>query len=545
MGRAAAGIEESAGRSRGIGACAGRPGSTITENRSWKGYRCDIVSRRQSGILFPVFSLPGKYGIGCFSEEARGFIDFLKEAGQSYWQILPLGPTGYGDSPYQAFSTFAGNPYFISLEALISQGLLSEDECTAQGLRSEDLGDYGSRIDYGLLYEKRWSLLRTAFGRSRHAGTKEYADFCRENEYWLEDYALFMAVKNAHGGAALEFWEEDIRTREESAMKRWKEKEQEEIDFYCYLQFEFMRQWKALKQYASGAGIEIIGDIPIYVSADSSDFWAHPDLFQVDERGRIRKVAGVPPDGFSADGQLWGNPLYDWPAHRESGYDWWIRRIGKCTKLYDVIRLDHFRGFDECFAVPAQDKTAANGHWEQGPGMSLFNALKEKYPDLRIIAEDLGYVTDTVRALVRDSGYPNMKVLEFAFDSRDSTGRFEYLPYNFQRNCVVYTGTHDNETLAGWLSSILPEEKAEAAEYFGVTSDETEEYVDKMVRAAMGSVADLCVIPLQDYLALDNRARINHPSTTGTNWTWRASKEMFSASLAQRIRRMTELYGRN
>ncbi len=494
---------------------------------------------RESGILFPVFSLPGRYGIGCFSEEAYAFVDFLKNAGQSLWQILPLGPTGYGDSPYQSFSTFAGNPYFISLEELIRQGLLSEEECS-----SVTLGYSESEIDYGCLYNARMALLRKAYGRSRHRKSEEYWRFLQENAFWLPDYALFMAVKDAHGGAPLDSWEEDIRDGETLAKHDWSERLQEEVGFYEYLQFEFLREWKALRAYASQKGIRIIGDIPIYVSADSSDFWAHRELFMLDDRGRIRMVAGVPPDGFSADGQMWGNPLYDWPQHEKSGYDWWLRRIGKCLELYDVIRIDHFRGFDEFFAIPAGDKTAANGHWETGPGMSLFRAVKERFGDVPIIAEDLGYVTDSVRQLVRDSGFPNMKVLEFAFDSRDSTGALEYLPFRYSRNCVVYTGTHDNETLKGWITSILPEELEMAKAFLDVRTDDPDEIVDKMVLMAHSSVADTCVIPLQDYLRLDNTARINHPSTNGTNWKWRVEKSMLTPELAERIRGITERYGR-
>ena len=493
---------------------------------------------RQSGVLLPVFSLPGKYGIGCFSTEAEKFIHYLKEAGQSFWQILPLGPTGYGDSPYQAFSTFAGNPYFIDPEQLIGQGLLTSEEC--EGQIPEDPG----AVDYGFLYHTRWDLLRKAFSRSSHRDTQEFALFCSENAFWLSDYALFMAIKDAHEGAPLRSWEEELRRRDREALDVWKEKLSDEIAFYEYLQFEFLRQWRKIKACAEAEGIGIIGDIPIYVSEDSSDFWAHPELFQVDQRGEIRKVAGVPPDGFSADGQLWGNPLYDWDYHRKEGYDWWLRRIGKCRELYDVIRLDHFRGFDEYFAIPAGETTAKNGFWEKGPGMDLFGTLQKAFPDLKIIAEDLGYVTDTVRQLVRDTGYPNMKVLEFAFDSRDSTGRWEYMPYNYDKNCAVYTGTHDNETLAGWLDSILPEELAEVREFFRVKTGSKEEITDAMIRAASASVADLCVIPLQDYLALGNSARINQPSTYGKNWKWRVSEDQLSRSLQDRIRRIAELYGR-
>lgn len=493
---------------------------------------------RSSGILMPVFSLPGKYGIGCFSAEAYKFVDFLKEAKQSYWQILPLGPTGYGNSPYQSFSTFAGNPYLISLEDLIAQGLLTEQECDAA-----DFGD-GGEVDYGKLYLGRRDLLRKAYERSSHKETAEFAAFKKENEFWLGDYALFMAVKKAHAGVGLSSWEPNIRDYEPEAVQAWSEKMQDEIGYYEYLQFEFARQWKKLRDYASAQGIRIIGDIPIYVSADSADFWAHRELFQLDDRGRIRMIAGVPPDGFSATGQVWGNPLYDWAMHKETGYDWWIRRIAKCKELYDVIRIDHFRGFDEYFAIPAESETAADGHWEKGPGKDLFDAIKAALGETPIIAEDLGYITDTVRQLVRDTGFPNMKVLEFAFDSRDSSGALEYLPYRYQRNCVVYTGTHDNETLRGWIDSILPIERKQVCEYLDVRTKDPQEIVEKMIIACFSSVADYCIIPIQDYLGLDNSARINHPSTNGENWKWRVRKEDLSGSLAARIADMTAMYGR-
>ena len=494
---------------------------------------------RRSGILLPVFSLPGKYGIGCFSKEAYEFADFLKRSGQQCWQILPLGPTGYGDSPYQSFSTFAGNPYFISLQQLIQNGLLTEEEC-----RELEVPGTDRKIDYGLLYTRRFDLLKTACSRSSHERDPEFQSFCERNAYWLEDYSLFMALKDAHGGIPVDQWEPALAAHEDEAVAEAARQLEQETAFYRYVQFEFDRQWKKLRSYVNRLGITIIGDIPIYVSADSADFWAHRDLFMLDERGRIRMVAGVPPDGFSADGQLWGNPLYDWPRHKDTGFDWWKRRIGKCLEMYDVIRIDHFRGFDEFFAVPAADKTAANGHWEKGPGADLFHALAETYGELNIIAEDLGYVTDTVRKLVRDTGFPNMKVLEFAFDSRDSTGAAEYLPYTYSHNCVVYTGTHDNETVRGWIDSILPGELAQVKAYLGVMTEDPQEIVDKMIRMAHGSVADLCVIPLQDYLSLDNSARINHPSTFGTNWQWRVKEEDLTPELERRILELTKLYGR-
>ena len=494
---------------------------------------------RTGGILLPVFSLPGKYGIGCFSKEARQFVDFLARTGQSWWQILPLGPTGYGDSPYQSFSTFAGNPYFIDLETLTAEGLLTAWEC-----EEPDFGSDAGQIDYGKLYAERLRLLRKAFERSDHAKTLEYEEFCAGNAYWLEDYALFMAVKDTHGGADFETWEEDIREYRPEACALWRERLSDEIAFYKFLQFEFLKEWKALRSYAAGKGVRIIGDIPIYVSHDSSDFWANRDLFLLDERGRVRLIAGVPPDGFSADGQVWGNPLYDWKRHAADGYQWWLKRIGKCRELYDVIRIDHFRGFDEFFAIPAEENSAKNGHWEKGPGIALFDAIREHFGETEIIAEDLGYVTDTVRKLVRDTGFPNMKVLEFAFDSRDSTGAAEYLPYRYQPNCVVYTGTHDNETVRGWIDSILPQERKRVMDYLDVRTDDPDEIVDKLVITAFSCVADMCVIPMQDYLRLDNSARINHPSTQGTNWKWRMRSEDLSDELAGRIRRMMDLYGR-
>ena len=494
---------------------------------------------RKAGILLPVFSLPGKYGIGSLSGNARKFIDFLKKSGQSYWQILPVGPTGYGDSPYQSFSTFAGNPYFIDLAQLTAQGLLSEEECGRA-----DFGQDNSTVDYGKLYVARRDLLRRAFARADLSGNKDFEAFREKNRFWLSDYALFMALKDAHGGKKFTLWEEDLASFRPEAVSRARAGLEKETAFYEFLQYEFFREWKELKDYAGAAGISIIGDIPIYVSADSADFWAHRELFKLDERGRIAQVAGVPPDGFSADGQVWGNPLYDWEAHAKDGYAWWKRRIGKCLELYDVIRIDHFRGFDEYFAVPADEDTAKNGVWEKGPGAALFQEMEKSFGKLPIIAEDLGYMKDSVREMVKVCGYPNMKVLEFAFDSRDSSGAADYLPYNYNRNCVVYTGTHDNETARGWLDSILPEEYAAVKDYVGAATDDPQEIVDKMIRMGMSSVADTCIIPMQDYLGLDNSARINRPSTYGTNWKWRVSDEELTKELSFRILSLTRLYGR-
>ena len=484
----------------------------------------------------PVFSLPSRYGIGSFSKSAYQFVDMLKKAGQKYWQILPLCPTSYGDSPYQSFSTYAGNPYFIDLDQLIEEKLLTRKECQAC-----DFGDDPQDIDYGKLYENRFKLLRKAYERANVGEDQEFEAYRRENAWWLDDYALFMAVKDRFDGVAWNEWAEDIRLRWSNAMDYYRRELYYEIEFYSYLQFVFMKQWKKLKNYANINGIEIIGDIPIYVAFDSADAWANPELFQFDAENLPTAVAGCPPDGFSADGQLWGNPLYRWDYHRETGFDWWIRRIAYCSELYDVVRIDHFRGFDEYYSIPYGDTTARNGHWEKGPGIALFEAAKNRLGELNIIAEDLGYITDSVKKLVADSGFPGMKVLEFAFDSREKS---DYLPYTYEKNSVVYTGTHDNETIAGWYAGLDKSDLKMCTDYMNIDRIPGKEYHWDFIRLAMLSVSDLCVIPIQDYLGLDNRARINHPSTLGTNWRWRLAKGQLSASLLKEIREMTRISGR-
>ena len=491
---------------------------------------------RASGILMPVFSLPSRYGIGSFSKSAYQFVDMLKKAGQKYWQILPLCPTSYGDSPYQSFSTYAGNPYFIDLDQLIEEKLLTRKECQAC-----DFGDDPQDIDYGKLYENRFKLLRKAYERANVGEDQEFEAYRRENAWWLDDYALFMAMKDRFDGVAWNEWAEDIRLRWSNAMDYYRRELYYEIEFYSYLQFVFMKQWKKLKNYANINGIEIIGDIPIYVAFDSADAWANPELFQFDSENLPTAVAGCPPDGFSADGQLWGNPLYRWDYHRETGFDWWIRRIAYCSELYDVVRIDHFRGFDEYYSIPYGDTTARNGHWEKGPGIALFEAAKNRLGELNIIAEDLGYITDSVKKLVADSGFPGMKVLEFAFDSREKS---DYLPYTYEKNSVVYTGTHDNETIAGWYAGLDKSDLKMCTDYMNIDRIPGKEYHWDFIRLAMLSVSDLCVIPIQDYLGLDNCARINHPSTLGTNWRWRLAKGQLSASLLKEIREMTRISGR-
>ena len=491
---------------------------------------------RACGILLPIASLPSKYGIGSFSKSAYEFVDLLVAAGQNYWQILPLGPTGYGDSPYQSFSTFAGNPYFIDLDVLVEKGWLETSECAAY-----DYGNDSRYIDYGKLYQSRFQILRTAFERSHVQEDPAYQIFVNENKKWLFDYCLYMAVKNHFQGISWDEWQEDIRGRQPEAMRAYQERFKEEIAFFGFLQFEFSRQWLLLKRYANEKGIQIIGDIPVYVAFDSADTWASPELFQFDERHRPLAVAGCPPDGFSATGQLWGNPLYNWEYHKKTEYSWWAKRIAHCFTLYDVVRVDHFRGFDEYYSIPYGAATAEFGEWRPGPGLALFKTLKSKLGDVRIIAEDLGYQTPSVVNMVKDSGYPGMKVLEFAFDSREDS---DYLPHNYEKNCVVYTGTHDNQTLQAWYQELQKEDRAFAKEYLDLYDKDEDTVHWAFIRAALSSVADLAIIPIQDYLGLGAEARINTPSTIGNNWTWRLQNHEISPQLIEKIKTMVKMYGR-
>lgn len=494
---------------------------------------------RSAGILLPISSLPSKYGIGNFGKKAYEFVDWLKEAGQTYWQILPLVPTSYGDSPYQSFSTYAGNPYFIDLDALVEEGVLTQEEVDAA-----DFGDVADSIDYEKLYNERMPLLRKAYERSKISENEEYGRYMKENEWWLTDYALFMAVKGRFNGVAWTEWAEDIKLRYAYSMDYYRIELYYDIEFQQYLQFVFYKQWMKLKEYANEKGVLIIGDIPIYVAMDSADTWANPELFQLDKENVPLAVAGCPPDGFSETGQLWGNPLYRWDYHERTGYDWWMKRLSYCFKMYDVVRIDHFRGFDEYYSIPYGATTAIDGHWEKGPGMKLFNKMKEVLGTREVVAEDLGYMTDTVRKLVYDSGFPNMKVLEFAFDSRDTGSASDYLPHNYIENCVAYTGTHDNETIIGWLDSISKEEKMMAREYMCDYKTAQKNLHWSMICMIMRSRANLTMIPMQDYLGLDNKARLNQPSTVGKNWKWRVKEEQLSEELKLQIRKLTKMYGR-
>ncbi len=490
--------------------------------------------KRASGILLPVFSLPSEYGIGCFSKEAYEFVDMLKRAGQSYWQILPLGPTGYGDSPYQSFSTYAGNPYYIDLRALIQEGLLTEDEC-----RGYDFGSEDDCIDYEKIYRSRFKVLERAFERFRK--NDDYERFIRENAFWLDDYSLYMAIKDKNNGVSWIEWDEPLKNRDEAALETARHELSREIEFYKFQQYQFDRQWKKLHTYANEHGVKIIGDIPIYVAFDSADTWAAPEMFQFDENNEPIGVAGCPPDAFSATGQLWGNPLYKWEYHKDTGYEWWIKRIEYCFKLYDVVRIDHFRGFDEYYFIPYGEKTAINGHWMPGPGMDLFEAIEAKLGRPEIIAEDLGFLTPSVHKLLQDSGFPGMKVLQFAFDARESSN---YLPHTYPTNCVVYTGTHDNDTTRGWYHEVGKSARDFSKEYMCKPRLDEDSLADDFIVMAMSSVADLCVIPMQDYLGLGSEARINIPSTLGGNWVWRMKKGQFDDETVKEVERVTRLYGR-
>ena len=494
------------------------------------------MSERAAGILMPISSLPSEYGIGCFSKSAYEFVDWLKGAGQSYWQILPLGPTSYGDSPYQSFSTFAGNPYFISLDELIEEGVLTRAEC-----EKVNWGKAKGSIDYEKIYNGRYPLLRKAYERSKVSENPEYQKFVKENSWWLSDYALFMAVKGRFDNVEWTKWAEDIRLRWKWAMDYYREELYYDIEFQQYMQFKFHEQWMKLKTYANENGVKIIGDIPIYVAMDSADTWAHPELFQLDEENVPTAVAGCPPDGFSATGQLWGNPLYRWDYHRETGYAWWISRLHYVFQMYDVVRIDHFRGFDEYYSIPYGNETAVDGTWMPGPGMDLFHTIEERLGKLNIIAEDLGFLTESVLQMLSDSGFPGMKVVQFAFDPN---GGSAYLPHNYPENSVVYTGTHDNDTTRGWYHSTDKATRDFAKEYMNAQRLDEDDLAWDFIRLAMSSKANLCVTPMQDLLNLDGKARINVPSTLGGNWTWRMEKGQFDEETVKRLKRMTWLYER-
>ncbi len=491
---------------------------------------------RTGGILMHLTSLPARYGVGTMGGSARRFVEFLQAAGQSLWQILPICPTGYGDSPYQSYSTFAGNPYLIDLDDLEQEGLLQPQE-----YRRLDWGNDPAAVDYGKLYRSRYPVLRQACKRLLAVPPEDYQLFCTEQAFWLEDYALFMAIKEANGGQPWTQWEPALRNRDPVVLERVRRALGNDIDFWKSVQFLFFHQWHALKDYANRHGVRIIGDLPIYVSADSVDVWAQREQFQLDDQLCPTEVAGCPPDGFAADGQLWGNPLFDWDYMEQDGYGWWVNRIAYQCRIYDILRIDHFRGFDSYYAIPYGQSTAAGGRWRPGPGMKLFQAVEQALGKKEIIAEDLGFLTPSVHQLRNDAGFPGMKVLQFAFDSRDEEG-VNYLPYNYPANCVAYVGTHDNDTVQGWLRSANPEDIAYAREYLHLDPAEGEHW--GMMRTIWASTAQQAVVQMQDLLGLGSESRMNTPSTSGGNWRWRALPGFDSAELAAKLHRQMELYGR-
>lgn len=489
---------------------------------------------RKNGILMPIFSLPSPYGIGTLGAAAKEFIDFLHKGGQSFWQILPIGTTTIGDSPYQSFSSFAGNPYFIDLDLLVEDNLLTKEE-----IASFDFGDDIEQVDYEKLYNNRYKVLRLAFNRFKE--NDDYKAFINDNSYWLDDYALFMALKSANDGAPWYEWNVSLKKRDAAAIEQVKRDLADDIAFHKFLQFVFDCQWSNVKKYANQNDIEIIGDIPIYVALDSADVWSNPSQFLLDDDYTPRAVAGVPPDAFSDDGQVWGNPLYNWDYMKKTGYAWWKNYLGYALKRYDTVRIDHFRGFESFFTIPFGDTDAKRGKWVKGPDTDLFDALGEAFgQNLPIIAEDLGVITPAVEKMLAYTKFPGMKVLQFAFSGNSDNS---YLPHNVTKNSVIYTGTHDNDTIMGWLSTCDADTTKQAKDYFNHQSDDGFNWA--MIKAAMSSVADTCIIPAADLLGLDSSGRINTPSTLGGNWCWRIKGECINDWLANILLENTTLYGRN
>ena len=487
---------------------------------------------RKSGILMNISSLASEYGIGNLGRAAYDFCDFLSEAGQKYWQILPINPTSYGDSPYQSPSAFAGNPYYIDPEILRERGLLKQNE-----IDNYFFGSCETNIDYYLLFQNRYPLLRTAYQRFEKSDA--FFAFCEENSFWLDDFALFMALKERDHYRSWIYWDEEYKTRNADATEKFKDKFSEMIGFYKFLQFEFFSQWADLKAYANKLGIEIIGDMPIYVALDSAEVWSMPKLFCLGEDRMPEKVAGCPPDAFSDKGQLWGNPLYRWDEMEKDGYDWWIKRLGMAKKLFDRVRIDHFRGFESYYAIDYKREDAVVGEWEKGPGMKLFDKAAKRLGKLDIIAEDLGFLTPEVDKLLSDSGFPGMRVMQFAFDP---DGDSKYLPHNHIPKCVLYTGTHDNDTALGWYDSLEGRQKEFADRYLRIKN--RGEAADAVISAAMASVAETVIVPIQDYLGLGSEARMNIPSTVGGNWVFRVGREDLDKELAHKIKDYSVIYRR-
>ena len=499
-----------------------------------KNVKKDNSLKRGAGLLLPISSLPSPYGIGTLGKEAYKFVDYLVEAGQTYWQVLPVGPTSYGDSPYQSFSAFAGNPYFIDLDTLVEEGLLTKAQ-----IKKFPWGDNAEYIDYATIFNSRFEVLRMAFDNSDYANEQAYAQFEKENEYWLDDYSLYMAVKFHFDNNEWAKWDYDIKARQPEAMDRYRNELSEDIAFWKFCQYKFFEQWNKLRAYANEKGVLMIGDIPIYVAMDSADVWAHKELFELDEDFKQVNVAGVPPDAFSADGQLWGNPLYDWKVMEEKDFEWWKQRMASNSKLYDFIRIDHFIGVVNYYSIPASSDTAKTGEWKQGPGKKLTDAIDSAIGDASIIAEDLGIVGPAVRALLAETGYPGMNIIEFAFDGEPDNS---HLPHNYKPNSLVYGGTHDNETVAGFFAAKKPSELKYAYKYLGVTSKK--DIPQAVLRCAYASVSAIAVFQVQDILGLGNEARMNTPSTVGDNWKWRMLKGSLTKKKAKELKDLAKFYAR-
>jgi 4-alpha-glucanotransferase len=495
---------------------------------------------RVCGVLMPITSLPSPYGIGTIGKEAREFADFLKASGQSIWQILPVGPTSYGDSPYQSFSTYAGNPYMIDLDTLVEEGILSKDEIEKHYWCGSD-----EEIDYGAIYYSRFEVLKVAYENDKKRDQRKFTAFKRKNSKWIKDYALYMAVKRSFDNKAWPEWDdESIKLREPKAIDFYTKKFKDEIDFWKWVQFKFYEQWESFRAYVNGLGIKILGDMPIYVAMDSADTWANPEVFWLDEERRPVCVAGCPPDYFSATGQLWGNPLYDWDYLEDTGFEWWMGRIAAADKLFDITRIDHFRAFDTYYAIPFGADNAIDGEWIDGPGIEFFEVMRKKLGDVSIVAEDLGELFDSVKELLKESGYPGMKVLEFAFGDDEEN---DFLPHNYKDgNCVVYTGTHDNDTVLGWYSQVEGEEKEYCDKYMKefVGMDIGTEVNWKFIEAAYKSIADTAVVQMQDILGLGSEARMNVPSTLGGNWAWRIRKDALTPEISARLKDLAVTYNR-
>ena len=490
---------------------------------------------RGAGILLAISSLPSKYGIGTMGTEAYNFVDTLVDLRQKYWQVLPIGPSGFGDSPYQAFSAFAGNPYLIDLESLVRDKLLSLDEINAYDWGSEE-----SEVDYALLFKSRFEVLYKAFSCFDQS-SQEYVSFVKENEYWLSDYSLFMALKNCFDNNEWQSWDDDIRDHEPGSVSRYKEDLKDNIAFFNFIQYEFFLQWDKLKKYANDRGVKIIGEIPLYVSPDSADVWAHRDLFKINEDGFFDEVAGCPPDAYSKGGQKWGNPLYDWDEMAKDNYLWWYRRVLMNVRLYDVIRINHFVGIVKIYAVPETSQDGTVGKWYKGPGKALTDVIETAAKDTPVICEDFGTVViPQVRKLMNKLGWPGMKVLLFAFNEDPSN---PYLPHNFEdNNCVVYGTTHDSDTLVGHFKNIDDYKLAFLYEYLGVKKKE--DIPNAFIRLAYSSIADVVILQMQDILMLGNEARMNHPSTIGTNWRWRLYHDAISEERRSFIRTLAGIYRR-